>query len=93
MCSNRTSPAWTACTGDQSVNFIQTPNGQSIQLNIPGNPIFTTIISNCVFTTCDFTTCDFTTLDNLVADYANGTSVQELVDDMKAIKTALNFVS
>ena len=88
MCSNRTSPAWTACTGDQSVNFIQTPNGQSIQLNIPGNPIFTTIISNCVFTTCDFTT-----LDNLVADYANGTSVQELVDDMKAMKAALNFVS
>src|ERR1035438_8046193 len=33
--SNATSPAATIYSGDQDVNFIQTPNGQRIELNVP----------------------------------------------------------
>jgi flagellar hook-associated protein 3 FlgL len=31
-----TSPATTTYNGDMDVNYLQTPNGQKIQLNVPG---------------------------------------------------------
>jgi flagellar hook-associated protein 3 FlgL len=38
--STATSPAVTTYNGDQDVNYLQTPNGQKIQLNVPGSQIF-----------------------------------------------------
>jgi flagellar hook-associated protein 3 FlgL len=81
--SSATSPATTTYNGDEGVNSIQTPNGQTIQTNLPGDQIFTTSGSNSVFEA----------LNNLVADYASGTTSTSAVTDTEALSTALNYVS
>jgi flagellar hook-associated protein 3 FlgL len=81
--STATSPATTVYTGDQNVNSIQTPNGQSIQLNVPGDQIFAGSGVNNVFAA----------LNNLVADFASGTSSSTAVADTQALNSALNYVS
>ena len=81
--SNATSPAATIYSGDQDVNFIQTPNGQRIELNVPGDQIFSGAGANSVFGA----------LNNLVADFANGTPSSTAVTDTEALSTALNYVS
>lgn len=81
--SSATSPATTTYNGDEGVNTIQTPNGQSIQLNLPGDQIFTASGSNSVFAA----------LNSLVADYASGTTSTSAISDTEALSTALNYVS
>jgi flagellar hook-associated protein 3 FlgL len=81
--SNATSPATTTYNGDTDVNYLQTPNGQSIQLNVPGSQIFLGSGTNNVFTA----------LNNLVADYANGATTATAVTDTEALNTALSYVS
>jgi flagellar hook-associated protein 3 FlgL len=81
--STLNSPAVTTYNGDNDVNLLQTPNGQTIQLNVPGDQIFTAGGSNDVFAA----------LNNLVADYANGTSTATSVSDTASLNTALNYVS
>jgi flagellar hook-associated protein 3 FlgL len=82
--STSTSPAVTTYSGDEGVNYLTTPNGQSIQLNVPGDQIFTASGSNSVFGA----------LNNLVADYASGTvNTAQAVSDTTALSTALNYVS
>ena len=78
-----TSPASTTYNGDGGVNQLVTPNGQTIQLNVPGDQIFTAGGSNDVFAA----------LNNLINDYSSGASVQTSVRDTQALNTALNFVS
>lgn len=78
-----TSPATTTYNGDEDVNYLQTPNGQSIQLNVPGDQIFTTSGSNSVFQA----------LNNLINDYSTGSSVATSVQDLQSLNTALNYVS
>lgn len=78
-----TSPATTAYNGDENINYLQTPNGQSIQLNIPGDQIFTTSGSNSVFQA----------LNNLINDYSTGSSVAISEQDLQSLNTALNYVS
>jgi len=77
------SKSQTTYNGDDGVNSIQTPNGQSIQLNVPGDQIFTASGSNSVFAA----------LNSLVADYASGTTSSSAVTDTEALSTALNYVS
>jgi len=81
--SSATSPAVTAYNGDADVNYLETPNGQSIQLNVPGDQIFLGSGANNVFTA----------LNNLVADYSSGGDVGAAVNDTEALNTALNYVS
>ncbi len=81
--SETTSPATTSYNGDEDVNSIQTPNGQSIQLNVPGDQIFTASGANNVFAA----------LNSLVADFASGTASSTGVTDTEALSTALNYVS
>jgi flagellar hook-associated protein 3 FlgL len=82
--SNATSPAVTAYNGDQNVNYLETPNGQKIQLNVPGSQIFLGSGSNSVFGA----------LNALVADYSTGTvDTGQAVTDTEALNTSLNFVS
>jgi flagellar hook-associated protein 3 FlgL len=82
--STTTSPAVTTYNGDQDVNYLETPNGQKIQLNVPGSQIFQGTGSNSVFGA----------LNSLVADYASGTvNTTQAVSDTLALGTALNFVS
>jgi flagellar hook-associated protein 3 FlgL len=78
------SPAVTTYNGDSDVNYLESPNGQNIQLNVPGNQIFMGSGTNSVFAA----------LNALVADYSSGTvNVTQAVDDTQALGTALNYVS
>jgi flagellar hook-associated protein 3 FlgL len=82
--SNTTSPGITTYNGDQDVNYLSTPNGQKIQLNVPGSQIFQGTGANNVFGA----------LNALVADYATGAvNTSQAVSDTQALDTALNYVS
>jgi flagellar hook-associated protein 3 FlgL len=82
--SNATSPAVTSYNGDGDINYIEMPNGQQIQLNVPGDQIFSGTGASNVFAA----------LNNLVADYSSGTvNTQKAVDDTASLNTALNYVS
>jgi flagellar hook-associated protein 3 FlgL len=82
--STATSPAVTSYNGDQDVNYLETPSGQKIQLNVPGSKIFLGAGSNSVFGA----------LNNLVADYSSGTvDTAQAVSDTEALSGALNNVS
>jgi flagellar hook-associated protein 3 FlgL len=77
-------PSVTTYNGDQNVNYLQTPNGQKIQLNVPGSQIFLGAGANSVFGA----------LNSLVADYSTGTvNTPQAISDTLALGTALNFVS
>jgi len=76
-----TSPATVTYSGDSDVNTLQSPTGQTIQLNLPGNQVFTSATANVL-----------DTLNNLVADYASGTAGSG-VSDAANLTSALNFVS
>ena len=77
---NSTSPATVTYNGDANVNTLVSPNGQSIQLNLPGDQIFTSATANVLGT-----------LNNLIADYASG-SAGSGITDTAALNNALNFV-
>lgn len=81
--SNATVPATATYNGDEDVNYLQTPNGQSIQLNVPGDQIFTAAGTNNVLGA----------LNQLVADFASGTASASSVTDTTALNSALNYVS
>jgi flagellar hook-associated protein 3 FlgL len=79
--STATSPATVTYNGDSDVNQLQSPDGQSIALNIPGNQVFTSA-----------TVSVLGTLNNLIADYAGGGSSSG-VTDTASLNDALNYVS
>ena len=82
--SDGSSPATVQYSGDGDVNSIQAPNGQRIQLNVPGDQIFSGGGSRDVFAA----------LNNLVADYSAGDlDAAKAAADTVALGTALNFVS
>jgi flagellar hook-associated protein 3 FlgL len=82
--STATSPAVTTYSGDENINYLQMPNGGKIQLNVPGDQIFSGSGSNSVFAA----------LNSLVADYATGTvNTTKAVADTNDLSTALNYVS
>jgi len=82
--SPATSPAVTQYSGDQGVNYLESPSGQKIQLNVPGSQIFLGTGSNSVFGA----------LNSLIADYSSGTvNTAQAVTDTAALGTALNYVS
>jgi flagellar hook-associated protein 3 FlgL len=79
-----TSPAVTSYNGDENVNNLELPNGQKIQLNVPGDQIFLGNGANSVFAA----------LNALVADYSSGNvNTQQAASDTAALSTALNYVS
>lgn len=78
------SPETTSYSGDGDVNYLELPNGQRIQLNVPGDQVFLGSGSNSVFGA----------LNALVADYSTGkVDTQQAVQDTEALNTALNYVS
>jgi flagellar hook-associated protein 3 FlgL len=82
--STATSPAITTYSGDANVNYLESPNGQKIQLNVPGSQIFQGSGTSSVFGA----------LNALVADYASGSvNTTQAVSDTAALNTALNYVS
>jgi flagellar hook-associated protein 3 FlgL len=82
--SNATTPAVTTYNGDNGINYLQLPNGEKIQLNVPGNQIFLGSGSSNVFAV----------LNNLVADFQGGSvNTQQAVSDTQALNSAINYVS
>ena len=81
--STATTPAVTTYQGDGNINYLHTPNGQQIQLNVPGNQIFSAGGSSV-----------FGTLNSLIADYSTGTvDTTQAASDTAALTAALNYVS
>ena len=80
---SNTSPSTTTYSGDGNVNFLVTPNGQRIQLNVPGDQIFMAGGAENVLGT----------LNQLVADFASGQASSTAVADATALSAALNRVS
>ena len=79
-----TSSAVTSYSGDANVNYLELPNGQKIQLNVPGDQIFLGSGANSVFGA----------LNALVADYSSGTvKLDQAAQDTAALNAALNYVS
>lgn len=78
-----TTPAAATYNGDGNVNFLVTPNGQRIQLNVPGDQIFMAGNANDVLGT----------LNQLIADFASGQASSTAIADTTALSTAVNFVS
>jgi flagellar hook-associated protein 3 FlgL len=79
-----TSPTTTTYSGDDQIEYITTPSGQSIQMNVPGNTIFLGSGTNSVFGA----------LNALISDYSSGTvDTTQAVSDTEALNTALNYVS
>ena len=78
-----TSPATVTYNGDSNVNYLETPNGQRIQLNVPGNQIFSGANRTNVFAS----------LNNLVADFATDGNPAQAISDTTALSDAMNFVS
>ena len=82
--SSSTSPAVTTYNGDSNINYLVTPGGDKIQLNVPGSSLFTGSGTNNVFSA----------LNSLIADYSSGTvDTTQAVTDTEALGTALNYVS
>ncbi|HTW46816.1 MAG TPA: flagellar hook-associated protein FlgL [Acidobacteriaceae bacterium] len=76
------SPAVATYQGDGDVEYLQTPNGQQIQLNVPGSQIFSAAGTNVLGT-----------LNQLVADYSTGTPSATAIADTGALSTALGYVT
>jgi flagellar hook-associated protein 3 FlgL len=80
--STTTTPGVTTYVGDNDINYLVTPNGQQIQLNVPGDQIF--LGANSVFGV----------LNSLIADFSTGTvNAAQTGQDTEALTAALNYVS
>lgn len=78
-----TSPATLTYKGDANVNYLETPTGQKIQLNLPGNQIFDGAGGNSVFAA----------LNSLVADFSAGGNPAQGTGDAAALSSAMNYLS
>jgi flagellar hook-associated protein 3 FlgL len=84
--STATTPAVTSYNGDEDINYLELPNGQKIQLNVPGDQIFQGGGTSGVSV--------FGALNALVADYSSGTvNIGQAVGDTENLGAALNYVS
>jgi flagellar hook-associated protein 3 FlgL len=76
------SPAVATYQGDNNVSYLQTPNGQKIQLNVPGSQIFSSAGNDVL-----------STLNSLVADFSSGSASSTSQADTAALTQVMNFVS
>jgi flagellar hook-associated protein 3 FlgL len=82
--STATSPARVSYLGDQDVNSIVTPNGQQIQLNMPGDQVFLGGGATGVFAA----------LNSLIANYSSANfDTTQAVKDTQGLGAALGYVS
>lgn len=80
--NSSTVPATTTYSGDSSVQSIETPAGQKIDINLPGPAIFGGAGSGV-----------FATLNQLIADFSGGTPSATSASDSSALSSALSQVS
>jgi flagellar hook-associated protein 3 FlgL len=77
-----TIPGITTYNGDGDVRVLETPNGQKIQLNVPGSQLFTAPGSDVL-----------NTLNQLVADFAGNAPLATAQADQAKLADALHYVS
>jgi flagellar hook-associated protein 3 FlgL len=80
-----TAPSGVQYNGDDtanSISYLMTPNGQKIQLNLPGDQVFTASGGDVLGT-----------LNQLVADFSSGTVSSTAQADTQALQGALAHVS
>jgi flagellar hook-associated protein 3 FlgL len=77
-----TSPATVSYTGDANVQYVTTPAGQKIQVNLPGSNVFGTGSSGVLGA-----------LNQLIADFSSGTAAATSAADSAALTTAIGQVS
>jgi flagellar hook-associated protein 3 FlgL len=76
-----TSPATVTYQGDENISYVQTPNGHTIQTNLPGDQIFTATQGNVLGS-----------LNALIADFSSGTASPTSIADLGQLNQALNYV-
>ncbi len=76
-----TSPATVAYQGDNDVSYVETPSGQKIQTNIPGDQIFTVAGGNVLGS-----------LNSLIADFSSGAPSATSVADLAQLSQSLGYV-
>jgi flagellar hook-associated protein 3 FlgL len=72
--------------GDSVVSQITTPNGQQIQLNVPGSQIFGNSATPSAQNVLQ-------TLNQLISDFSSGTASSTAVADTATLNSALNYIS
>lgn len=77
-----TTPATVNYVGDSNLQYLETPSGQKIQVNLPGSSVFGTSPSGV-----------FGTLNTLIADLSNGASSATITNDTSALTASLGQVS
>jgi flagellar hook-associated protein 3 FlgL len=79
---NSTTPATVNYAGDNGVQFVETPSGQKIQVNLPGGPLFGTAGSGVLGS-----------LNQLIADFSSGASSATITADTSSLTKALGQLS
>ena len=77
-----TTPATAVYNGDSNVQYVQTPSGQQIQVNLPGSAVFGAAGSGVLGA-----------LNQLISDFSNGATTTALTADTGALTTALGQLS
>ena len=77
-----TNPATATYNGDSNVQYVETPSGQKIQVNLPGSAIFGAAGSGVLGA-----------LNQLISDFSGGATTAALTADTSALTTALGQLS
>jgi flagellar hook-associated protein 3 FlgL len=77
-----TVPATTTYSGDSVVQYMETPNGQKIQVNLPGAAVFGSGSTGLL-----------PVLNQLIADFSTGTASASAASDASALTAALSQLS
>ena len=77
-----TTPATVNYVGDANVQYLETPTGQKIQVNLPGSSIFGTTPSGA-----------FGALNQLIDDFSSGASTATITADTSTLTSSLGQVS
>jgi flagellar hook-associated protein 3 FlgL len=77
-----TNPATATYNGDSNVQYVATPSGQNIQVNLPGSAVFGSAGSGVLGA-----------LNQLISDFSSGATTASLTADTGALTTALGQLS
>jgi flagellar hook-associated protein 3 FlgL len=77
-----TNPATAVYNGDSSVQYVQTPSGQQIQVNLPGSAVFGSAGSGVLGA-----------LNQLISDFSGGATTAAITADTNALNTSLGQLS
>jgi flagellar hook-associated protein 3 FlgL len=77
-----TNPATATYSGDNKLQYVETPNGQKIQVNLPGPSVFGVAGSGVLGA-----------LNQLISDFSGGAATATITADTSALTTALGQLS